>query len=370
MIADTLTAAVPARAASDAAVRPAASPQPAAPAVAAAPAPAPAWNDAVLAAALLAPGAADMPALPEGAGNAADDTAAADTDTADAPADWPGALQVDVLATLWRAVQAPEAAPPVAAAAAAPGAASGSTPPAVAGAALPAAPALPVPAAPVPSASQATPGESVPPAAVAGPETVRTPAAAVQTPSPVPPPVQTAPAAEPAPAGDAAETPATLAAADAPAATRSTPAAAEAAPALKLPAARDAWNQPLVQALGERLRLQLGQGVEQATIRLDPPELGSIEIVVRREAGAVHVQLSASHPDVQRQLQQLGEPLRQELAQRQGAEASVEVARHGADADGRGSREQAQREAEVGRALAEAGDEDAAPFNFPTRHTA
>ncbi|MBK1689126.1 flagellar hook-length control protein FliK, partial [Rubrivivax gelatinosus] len=177
------------------------------------------------------------------------------------------------------------------------------------------------------------------------------------------------PADDPAPS--TAPTPAGSAAAELPGAAR-TPAATDAAPALKLPAARDAWNQPLVQALGDRLRLQLGQGVEQATIRLDPPELGSIEIVVRREAGAVHVQLSASHPDVQRQLQQLGEPLRQELAQRQGAEASVEVARHGADADGRGTREQEQEqaEAEVGRALAEAGDDAAAPFTFPTRTAA
>ncbi|MBZ8142746.1 flagellar hook-length control protein FliK, partial [Rubrivivax gelatinosus] len=149
-----------------------------------------------------------------------------------------------------------------------------------------------------------------------------------------------------------------------------TAAPAAAGPTLKLPAATSAWRQPLLQALGERLRLQVGGGAEQATIRLDPPLLGSIEIVVRHEAGAVQVQLSASHPDVQRQLQQLGEPLRHELAQRQGGEVSVEVARQGADADGRQRREPApEAEAEVGRALAEA-DADTTPFTFRSRFAA
>ncbi|MBK1616488.1 hypothetical protein CKO44_23890 [Rubrivivax gelatinosus] len=169
------------------------------------------------------------------------------------------------------------------------------------------------------------------------------------------------------PAADAAAVPASAHA------TPATPAApAEAGPALKLPAATTAWRQPLLQALGERLRLQVGGGAEQATIRLDPPLLGSIEIVVRHEAGAVQVHLSASHPDVQRQLQQLGEPLRHELAQRQGGEVSVEVARQGADADGRQRREPpAEAEAEVGRALAEADAEaGATPFTFRSRFAA
>ncbi|WP_164963666.1 flagellar hook-length control protein FliK [Rubrivivax sp. JA1026] len=318
--------------------------------------PPPAWNEAALAAALLAPATVDTLARTEGAGAAADDPAPTDD-----PAEWTGALQVDVLATLWRAVQTPEAAS--VAAGGQPAAtidADGSPPLGTAGVATAPVPVLP---APLPlSSAVATPAQPATPAEVAVP--------AAQTEAQVPEAVRAVPAAlaaELAPADDLA--PAASAAAELPPSVR-TPPAADAAPALKLPAARDAWNQPLVQALGDRLRLQLGQGVEQATIRLDPPELGSIEIVVRREAGVVHVQLSASHPDVQRQLQQLGEPLRQELAQRQGAEASVEVARHGADADGRGRREQAEAEAEVGRALAEAGSEDDIPFTFPTRTAA
>lgn len=354
MIVDTLPPAPAAATPQDVPVRPAAAPV--APVVAADPAAAalPAWNDTLLAAVLAPTLAADTPAAAEGAEAGPDDTA----DAADAaPADWAGALQVDVLATLWRAVQLPNATPDTAPVATTTASTGSAAPAAAVGA--PAAATLPVVAAPMPAAAAAALPDaqpSAPAAAVA--DTARAPAAV----------------AAPARSSDAAPAPevadlSTLAA-QAPAAARSPQPGTDTSPALKLPAARDAWNQPLVQALGDRLRLQLGQGVEQATIRLDPPELGSIEIVVRREAGVVHVQLSASHPDVQRQLQQLGEPLRQELAQRQGAEASVEVARHGADADGRGAREQAQREAEVGRALAEAGDEDAAPFTFPTRHTA
>lgn len=138
--------------------------------------------------------------------------------------------------------------------------------------------------------------------------------------------------------------------------------AAEAA-VLKLPNGEAAhWRQPLLQALGERLQVELGRGSERAVIRLDPPMMGSIEIVIRHEGGALQVQLSATHGEVLRQLQALGDSLRQELVHRQYAEVSVQVSDGSRDADGR-QRQRQQDEAAPGRALAEAeGEQGRAAF--------
>ncbi|MDH0868343.1 flagellar hook-length control protein FliK [Mitsuaria sp. GD03876] len=106
---------------------------------------------------------------------------------------------------------------------------------------------------------------------------------------------------------------------------------------LSLPAARDAWSQPLMQALGDRLQLQIAQRADSARLHLEPPQLGRIEIDIRQQGGALQVQLSASHDEVRQQLRQIAEPLRHELVQRHAGEVSVQVA-SGAQAagDGRG----------------------------------
>lgn len=117
-----------------------------------------------------------------------------------------------------------------------------------------------------------------------------------------------------------------------------------------------AHGQALLEALGERVQVQIAQRSEHAVIRLDPQAMGSVEIVLRHEGGALQVQLSASHPDVQRQLQGISEALRQDLSQRQYTDVSVNVAaqQHG-DADGRRRQGgQPQPEQRPGQALAEA----------------
>jgi flagellar hook-length control protein FliK len=87
-----------------------------------------------------------------------------------------------------------------------------------------------------------------------------------------------------------------------------------------------AWRQSLREALGERLHLQAGHGLEQAVIRLDPPQLGRVEIAIRHSAGSLEVTLSATHGEVLRQLQGVSESLRNDLAQRQFTEVAVTVA--------------------------------------------
>ena len=112
---------------------------------------------------------------------------------------------------------------------------------------------------------------------------------------------------------------------------------------VRLPAAEpDLWQRPLAQALGDRLQVQASHGIEQARIRLDPPALGRIEIVLRQEAGQLQVQLSASHHDVVRQLQAMGDGLRQELAHKQGSPVTVQVFEDRALADGRSSHRERQ----------------------------
>ncbi len=154
----------------------------------------------------------------------------------------------------------------------------------------------------------------------------------------------------PASAPDAAPAPTTsVAAAPAP--------AADAAPdpAIKLPAGSpEQWRRPLLEALGDRIRVEIAKRGEHAVIRLDPPMMGHIEIVIRHEAGALQIQLGASNGEVLRQLQNISDSLRQDLAQRQYTDISVQVFAGSSDADGRRRSDAPPAEEVPGQALAEA----------------
>ncbi|TFW29690.1 flagellar hook-length control protein FliK [Massilia horti] len=93
-----------------------------------------------------------------------------------------------------------------------------------------------------------------------------------------------------------------------------------------LPGPPTAWRAPLHQALGERLQLQVGSGIEQAVIRLDPPNLGRVEIAIRHASGSLEVTLTATHNEVLRELRTVSEALRGDLAQRQYLDVAVTVA--------------------------------------------
>jgi flagellar hook-length control protein FliK len=143
------------------------------------------------------------------------------------------------------------------------------------------------------------------------------------------------------------------------------PASAPAPDTLRLAGPPTAWRQSLQDALGERLHLQLGRNAEQAVIRLDPPQLGRIDIAIRHSAGALEVSISASNGEVLRQLQGVSENLRNDLAQRQYSDVAVTVAPAPKSQaapfgepqqQGRPRQERhAQEEQDIGGALAEAG---------------
>jgi flagellar hook-length control protein FliK len=123
-------------------------------------------------------------------------------------------------------------------------------------------------------------------------------------------------------------------------------------------------RSPLEAALGERLQLHITQRSEHAVIRLDPPSMGTIEIVIQREAGSIQVHLRASNAEVARQLHGIGDALRQDLIHRQHGDVSVHVSdgsrEQGASQHGQ-RQQQAQREA-PGRALSES--DEGSPKSF------
>jgi flagellar hook-length control protein FliK len=150
---------------------------------------------------------------------------------------------------------------------------------------------------------------------------------------------------------------------------------APAADTVKLAGPPTAWRQSLQEALGERMHLQVGKGIEQAVIRLEPPQMGRIDIAIRHSAGMLEVNISATNGEVLRQLQNVSDNLRSDLSQRQFTEVAVTVApaqKNGAapfgdPQQGRGRRQDREQEDnQPGHALAEA-DNNASAFSLDRR---
>lgn len=122
------------------------------------------------------------------------------------------------------------------------------------------------------------------------------------------------------------------------------------------------WREPLLNALGERVQWQLQRGQEQAVIRLEPPNLGRVEIHIRHEAGGLQVHLNATHRDVVQQLQGVSDQLRSELSLRHAGDVAVAVADQGRDADARqrGRGQGGEQAQDPGRALSE-GESNSQP---------
>ncbi|WP_145586699.1 flagellar hook-length control protein FliK [Yersinia rochesterensis] len=94
---------------------------------------------------------------------------------------------------------------------------------------------------------------------------------------------------------------------------------------LTLVANQKEWSQQLHNVLGERLQLQVEDKVRHATIRLDPPHMGKIDISVHMEGGKLQVHINASQGDVYRALQQSCAELRQTLTGQNSAAVEVQI---------------------------------------------
>jgi len=106
-----------------------------------------------------------------------------------------------------------------------------------------------------------------------------------------------------------------------------TPVTESAAPerTLKLQGPETKWGEQLLQALRDNVEVQIRQRVQNTTIRLDPPELGKMEITLTHEQGRLNVQISAQHSDVVRLLQQTSDRLRHELVAQNFTQVDVEI---------------------------------------------
>jgi flagellar hook-length control protein FliK len=135
---------------------------------------------------------------------------------------------------------------------------------------------------------------------------------------------------------------------------------------VKLAGPPTAWRQSLQETLGDKLHVQVTNNVQQATISIEPPQLGRIDIAIRHSAGTLEVNISATNGEVLRQLQTVGDNLRNDLSQRQYTEVAVTVTptpKNGAapfgdpqQQQGRGRQQGREQDNEPGRGLAEAGN--------------
>ncbi|WP_404839569.1 flagellar hook-length control protein FliK [Aeromonas media] len=89
------------------------------------------------------------------------------------------------------------------------------------------------------------------------------------------------------------------------------------------------WGQQLVDVLKDKLELQVNQGIKQAHIRLDPPELGRLELTVRVEGDRLSVQLNVTNPAVREAMIQSMERLRMSLAPQHAGGVEVNVGQGG-----------------------------------------
>lgn len=105
------------------------------------------------------------------------------------------------------------------------------------------------------------------------------------------------------------------------------------------------WTQQLQGALGERLQLQVKDQVQHATIRLDPPEMGKIDISLHIENGRIQVSINASQGEVYRALTQISNELRQSLTEQNFLQVNVQVSSHHGQQNGRGQTFREQQDA-------------------------
>jgi flagellar hook-length control protein FliK len=109
-------------------------------------------------------------------------------------------------------------------------------------------------------------------------------------------------------------------------------------PPVRLEGDESKWAQQLHSALSDRLQLQVRNQVQHATIRLDPPEMGKVEISLQIENGRMQVHINASNGETYRALQQVSNDLRQSLTEQNFVQVNVQVSSQSGQQQGRGQR--------------------------------
>lgn len=124
------------------------------------------------------------------------------------------------------------------------------------------------------------------------------------------------------------------------------------------------WSLQLQSALGDRLQIQVKNHIQHATIRLDPPEMGKIDIALQVDNGRVQVQINASHAEVYRALQQTSNDLRQSLTEQNFIQVNVQISSQSGQQQNKGHSWATEQEAAIlaGNEMPSA-EQDAQRFN-------
>ena len=85
------------------------------------------------------------------------------------------------------------------------------------------------------------------------------------------------------------------------------------------------WGEQMLQVLHDRVTLQSQQNLQEARIRLDPPDLGKLDLTVRVEGDRLSVQINANAAATREALMQVSERLRSELQQQNILQVEVQV---------------------------------------------
>lgn len=85
------------------------------------------------------------------------------------------------------------------------------------------------------------------------------------------------------------------------------------------------WGEQMMQVLQDRVTLQAQQNLQEAKIRLDPPELGKLDLLVRVEGDRLSVQINANTAATREALMQVSERLRSELQEQNFVHVDVNV---------------------------------------------
>ncbi len=85
------------------------------------------------------------------------------------------------------------------------------------------------------------------------------------------------------------------------------------------------WGEQMLQVLQDRVTLQAQQNMQEARIRLDPPELGKLDLLIRVEGDKLSVQITANAVTTRDALMQVSDRLRDELQQQNFLHVDVNV---------------------------------------------
>ncbi|ENM5736979.1 flagellar hook-length control protein FliK [Vibrio mimicus] len=95
--------------------------------------------------------------------------------------------------------------------------------------------------------------------------------------------------------------------------------------AVRVDASTGKWGEQMMQVLHDRVTLQAQQNIQEAKIRLDPPELGKLDLLVRVEGERLHVHINANAAATREALMQVSERLRTELQEQNFVHVDVNI---------------------------------------------